>query len=183
MEWIRQGMLCSKDTIGLEWCKMNIMCPVPFLVDADTLRIFAAFCDDQNRGRIGYIDVNPGNPAEILNVSKQPVLDLGESGTFDENGVLPTSILAEESKIYLFYCGFQLQVNVPYTSLLGISVSDDNGDNFRRLHSTPILDRVDNELFIRTGAYVEKKMSIMTYIMQVEINGLILMENVNQYII
>lgn len=122
----------------------------------DVLRIYLTFCDKYNRGRLGYIDVNPDNPSEIYDYSRQPVLDIGNAGCFDDSGVVATSILKYKDLLYLYYCGYQKQVNVPYSSLMGIAVSNDNGNSFRRIKNTPVLERKDGEMFIRTGAGVYK---------------------------
>lgn len=149
--WVRKGKICSKDSWDLEWHKLNTQLPIPYLVNKSRLRLYLTFCDEQNRGRLGYVDVNPNNPAEILDYSKEPLLDVGKKGYFDENGVVSTSILEDEDKLYLYYCGFQKHVNYPYSSLAGIAVSYDGGETFKRIQETPLLERKDNEMFIRTG--------------------------------
>lgn len=158
MKWKKCGMICNKKVFPqLEWYKLNCMCPTPFLLDERTIRIFVAFCDSLNQGRIGYIDVLAYDPGVIIDYSKEPVLDIGKKGRFDENGVLPTSLLYENEQLFLYYCGFQKQAGIPYTSLCGIAVSSDNGNTFERVKETPVLERVDDELFIRTGAFIKKE--------------------------
>lgn len=154
MKWEKKGKLCDNATWNIEWYKMNVMCPVPVLLNESLLRIYVAMCDSQNRGRVGYIDVDPENPSKILNHSEVPVLDIGNPGRFDENGVLPTAVFRDKGRMWMYYCGYQKHVNIPYTSLLGLAYSDDNGETFQRAHEIPILDRRDGELFIRTGAEV-----------------------------
>lgn len=154
--WIRKGKICGNDTWDLEWHKRNTQLPIPYLKNDSTLRLYLTFCDEENRGRLGYIDVNPDNPSEILEYSKTPLLDLGNRGCFDENGVVPTAILEDEGKMYLYYCGFQKQVNYPYSSLTGVAVSIDGGETFSRIKETPLLERKDGEMFIRTGAGIYK---------------------------
>lgn len=154
MKWEKKGKLCDSTTWNIEWYRLNIMCPVPVLLSDSVLRVYVAMCDSENRGRVGYIDVDPDDPSKILGYSETPVLDIGETGRFDENGVLPTAILNEDGKMWMYYCGFQKHVNYPYTSLLGLAYSEDKGNTFHREHEVPILDRRDGELFIRTGAEV-----------------------------
>lgn len=156
MGWLKCGKICDCKTWDLPWYKMNTMTPLPHLRKDGVLRIFLTMCDEQNRGRVGYVDVNPDNPGEILNYSKEPVLDIGDVGMFDEAGVLPTSLYQADDKIWLFYSGYQKQVNYPYTILTGIAYSEDDGDSFQRVHKVPILDRRDEELFIRSGAEILK---------------------------
>ena len=45
-------------------------------------------------------------------------------------------------KIYLYYTGFQTGVNVPHYNFGGLAISED-GENFKRVSSAPILDRSD----------------------------------------
>ncbi len=34
----------------------------------------------------------PDNPKNILKISPNPILDIGQPGAFDENGLLPTTV-------------------------------------------------------------------------------------------
>lgn len=156
MKWIRKGRICGNDTWDLSWHKMNTQMPIPYLIKKDKLRLYLTFCDEKNRGRLGYVDVDPEDPGRILGYSKEPLLDIGRRGRFDENGVVATCILPEGELIYLYYCGFQKHVNYPYSSLTGVAVSRDGGNSFYRLKETPLLERRDDEMFIRTGAGVYK---------------------------
>lgn len=156
MKWIKKGFLCDCNTFNIDWYKKNTMTPLPYLKDG-VLRIYLTICDSENQGRVGYLELNPNNPSEILGFSKKPVLDLGEKGTFDENGVLPTSFLEENGKLYLYYSAYQKQVSVPYTIYSGLAVSEDGGDSFKRVSNAPILDRRNNELHQRSAIEVMKK--------------------------
>lgn len=153
MIWDDAKLIISRDTVDIDWLKLNVMCPVPIVLNNNVIRVYAAFCDERNRGRVGYVDVDRANPSIVLGISEDPCMDIGSPGTFDDSGVLPTCMIQERDTLYMYYCGFQKQVNVPYTSLLGIAVSNDGGNNFHRIKNTPVLERVQGELFIRTGAF------------------------------
>lgn len=129
------------------------MLPTPLLID-ERLRIFIGFCDRSNVGRIGYVDVNPNNPKEIIAISENPVLDIGRNGCFDDNGVVPISVLRKGDEIYLYYVGFQLGVKVPYYMFGGLAISSDNGESFYRYSESPILDRCGDEVYARCGINV-----------------------------
>lgn len=152
MDWTKAELIISKDTVAIDWLKLNVMCPVPIILDDSTLRIYAAFCDEQNRGRVGYIDVDRHNPSIIKHISEKPCLDLGDESSFDDSGVLPTCVIKQKDRLFMYYCGYQKYRDFPYTSLLGLAVSYDGGETFERVKPTPILERVDGEQFIRTGA-------------------------------
>ena len=82
---------------------------------------------------------------------------MGEIGSFDEHGVLPTSLLEEDGKLYLYYSAYQKQVSIPYTIYSGLAVSEDNGDTFNRISNAPILDRRNGELNQRSAIEIMKK--------------------------
>lgn len=158
MKWIKKGLICSHETLNLQWYKKNTMVPLPYLFDENTLRIYVTMCDEQNIGRIGYIDVNPANPSEIIGYSKDPVIDIGEDGCFDDNGVVTASILKDGDKLYMYYSGYQTCVKVPYLIFAGIAVSSDNGKTFTKISKRiPIIDRIDGESGTRCVPFVIKE--------------------------
>jgi len=152
----KKGLICSYQTLDIPWYKKNTMVPITYLIDDKTLRIFIGMCDSENIGRIGYVDVNPNNPSEILDYSKNPSLDIGKEGCFDDNGVLPSGILEEDGKLYMFYSGYQLTKKVPYLIFAGIAVSEDKGKTFTRLSNSPFLDRSNEEYSIRAAANITR---------------------------
>ena len=161
MRWNKKGLICSSKTIDLPWYKKNTMVPLPYLMDDTRLRIFIAMCDAQNIGRIGYVDVNPENPSEILGYSRMPVLDIGEDGCFDDNGVVTASLLKMADSIYLYYSGYQACVKVPYLIFTGVAISADNGNTFTKLSTrVPILDRIDGESATRCVPFVVRENGI-----------------------
>lgn len=156
MKWQKKGFICSSKTIDLPWYKKNTMVPLPYLIDSGRLRIFVTMCDEHNVGRIGYIDVKPDNPEFIIDYSRNPVLDIGEPGGFSDNGVLTSSLLDVDGKLYLYYSAYQSCVKIPYLIFSGVAISEDRGNTFTNLSRAPILDRVDGEIFVRSSPSVLK---------------------------
>lgn len=152
MRWEKKGLIYCPNNES-EWKNQFAMLPTPILL-GNILRIYLGICDKNNVGRIGYVDVEPDNPSKIIKVSDKPVLDIGMKGCFDDNGVVPISILNKDGKIYLYYIGFQLGVNVPYYMFCGLAISNDGGDTFQRYSKTPILDRCGDEIYARCGVNV-----------------------------
>lgn len=153
MKWIKKGRIYQPDA-NHPFGSTRLMCPTPLRLENDLLRIYAGFCDQNGISRVGYIDVNPQNPLQIIDISSQPLLDIGEDGTFDDNGVVPHSIVRKDHKVYLYYTGFQRGVKVDYYMFCGLAVSDDNGQSFSRVQKTPILDRNNEDLYARAGVCV-----------------------------
>lgn len=146
-KWVREGGVVS------EFATL----PTPILLNDDVIRIFIGFCDNNTVGRIGYVDVNADNPSEVINVSNRCVLNLGRPGCFDDNGVVPLSVLRVGDLIYLYYVGFQLATKIPYFMFGGLAISSDNGGTFERVSQSPVLDRKNDELFARCGMFVMKE--------------------------
>ena len=153
LKWLKQGLIYCPDG-SMSWAKQYAFPPTPLLIDQDRLRIFVSFCDENTIGRVGYIDVNPDNPKEILAVSPRPVLDIGKPGRFDENGVLPTCVLPVGRRLYMYYVGFQIGQRVRYYQFEGLAISDDGGNTFERVQEIPVIDRSDGEAVNRTSAFV-----------------------------
>lgn len=156
MKWEKKGLICSSESFNLPWYVKNTMVPVAYLVDDNTLRIFLTMCDEKNIGRIGYIDVNPENPKDIVDFSKEPVLDIGKEGAFDDNGVITASAVVNDDELWLYYSGYQLGVKVPYYIFSGLAISKDKGITAKRYSDAPVLDRKNNDLFLASGGHIIK---------------------------
>lgn len=156
MNWKKQGRV-FKPTGDQWWAKYYAFPPTPLFINEDTLRLYVAFCEEGPVGRIGYVDVDPSDPSTVREVSKEPVLDIGPDGAFDENGILPTRALRVDGQIFLYYVGYQLGDKVPYYQFEGLAISNDGGESFTRHSNVPILDRSDEGFCHRTSAFVMKE--------------------------
>ncbi len=86
-----------------------------------------------------YIDVEAGNPSNILATSNEPILQPGARGTFDWAGVMPTEIITIGSTKYLFYIGWSNRHDVPYHNNLGLAISSDGGITWKKFSDGPVL--------------------------------------------
>src|ERR1700728_2315889 len=100
MSWVKQGLIyCPNGQIS--WAQQYASLPTPVLLRHDRLRVYISSCDEKMIGRVGYVDVDPDNPKNILAVATKPVLDIGAPGRFDENGVVCSCIMKLENKLYM----------------------------------------------------------------------------------
>jgi hypothetical protein len=153
MKWRKLGLLHAPD--GRQaWARTHAMLPTPLMVSPEVLRIYVAHLDERSVGRVGYVDVALSDPTRPLAASQQPILDIGEPGTFDDNGVVPSCVVRAEGRLLLYYYGFQLQTKIPYTIFTGLAASDTIDGPFRRLSRAPLLDRTDAELYLRSAPFV-----------------------------
>src|SRR4051812_40697464 len=111
--WQKLGLVYAPDG-SLPWAASHAFTPTSWMMDEDRIRVYVAFLDSDRVGRVGFVDVSALDPRKILRVSTEPVLDLGEPGTFDDNGVTPLCIVEHEGRLYLYYVGWQLGVKVRY---------------------------------------------------------------------
>lgn len=156
MQFIKKGLIYSLDRKNW-WMDNSTLTPTPFLLNENTIRVFCSIRDANGVGRIGYVDVAANNPAKILKISAEPVLNIGEPGTFDDNGVILGDVVRNGAEIWMYYVGFQLVSKVKFLAYSGLAISKDNGENFTRFSKAPIMDRCDNALFIRAIHGVTKE--------------------------
>lgn len=88
-----------------------------------------------------FVDVEAGNPTKILNIHDKPLFIPGKIGTFDDNGITMTSIVKVNDVKYLYYCGWNKRVSVPYALSIGLAIVKNNGAVFEKLFEGPIMDR------------------------------------------
>ena len=153
MRWRKLGLLYAPGGRNPK-ALSHAMGPTPFVVSNDLIRLYIAHLDEHSVGRIGYVEVKRSDPTRPVAVVEDPVLEIGPPGTFDDNGVVPSSVVQVGNQLRLYYVGFQLQRKIPYTMFSGLAVSEDAGRTFRRASNVPLLDRGHEELFIRSAPFV-----------------------------
>lgn len=134
--WIKKGLIFTapKTRWGLTHC----MLPTPIKLDKNTIRVFYGTRNKKNISCITYQDLKIG--AEIKLQKSKNVISLqhGKLGHFDDNGVLPSSIIKKGKFYYLFYIGWQPRSTTRYSLIAGLSISK-NGKIFKRYSNIPIL--------------------------------------------
>ena len=156
MQWIKHGVIWRPD--GTQpWARTHGMGPTPFQLDDDVIRLYVTCLDDQGRGRPTFIDVSAHDPRQVLREAGRPLLDIGQNGSFDDNGLMATAVVrASPGRIHMYYAGFEILHNIRYRILTGLAVSLDGGETFTRHSTTPMLERSPAELHFRCGPYVMK---------------------------
>lgn len=153
--WAKKGLILEPNK-GIPWMSRNTYVPTADVHQQEGfIRIYFAGWDEQQIGRIGYVDVDIDDPQKIVSISKEPVLETGGTGTFDEHGVGPAYVLNVKEKKYLYYLGFQ-RTETPGVHMIfaGLAVSSDNGNSFERYSKAPILPRIKEDPWLRSAVSV-----------------------------
>jgi hypothetical protein len=141
MHWQKLGLIWEPKA-DQWWNQKYAQLPVPFYIKAENVvRVFFGSADKDIFCRISYIDLNADDLTQQVGGSTEPVIDLGNLGTFDDSGVVPSSYIVKDGKLYLYTVGYQRCGRVPYMLFAGLIESDNNGLSFKRTNVAPILPR------------------------------------------
>ena len=153
MTWVKRGFIYAP-TGETPWALHYAAFPTADVRPDGILRVYYSALDHLNDGRTGYVDLNPDNPSEVVACGKKPVLNIGPLGEFDECGATIFGVADVAGKKLAYYQGWQRCEKVPYLIFTGLAVADQQGINFERHSRVPLLDRTDNEPFIRGAPFL-----------------------------
>jgi hypothetical protein len=153
MRWLKKGLVFASSGI-FDWMVSHASIPVVDRLNDDVLRIYFGARDAQGRSLPGYIEVEADDPRRIRYVHDKPVLPLGKLGAFDDDGIMPCSIVNYDGRKYLYYIGWNRRVTVPYHLSIGLSVSEDGGEHYEKYSEGPICDRSFGEPYFNTAPCV-----------------------------
>lgn len=160
-KWKKLGRVFNpQDVIGKDWLNEFAQAPSVLIFDK-FIRVYFACrpLPDANGQYVSYsafVDFNRNNLFEIINIAKQPILRLGERGTFDEFGTYPASIIRDGNDILAYYGGWTRCESVPFNVAIGLAKSNDNGKTFTKFGQGPIVSYSINEPFILSGPKIRK---------------------------
>jgi hypothetical protein len=154
--WRKLGKIFDPtEFINIGWMHEFAQAPCSLIFE-DFVRIYFSCrprpdVNGQYVSRCAYVDLDKSNLFNILRVSRNSVLELGELGTFDEFGTYPMSVMRYGGAIHAFYGGWTRCESVPFNVAIGYAVSKDGGETFRRFGAGPILSYSPEEPFVLSG--------------------------------
>jgi hypothetical protein len=152
MKWIKKGLLFQPKQSST-WMSSHAQVPT-VLVKDDRLRIYFASRPKQNLSLTTYVDLDINNFSNILYINPKPILELGDLGTFDEHGIMPSSVIEKDGLVYLYYSGWSRGVSLPYSNFTGLAISENGGATFKKYSKGPIIDRTPYEIYSATSPCV-----------------------------
>jgi hypothetical protein len=144
-----------------DWMHSHCQNPTPLLME-DRIRVFfncrpKAGKDGLTVSTATYIDLDRQDPRRIIAPPPGPLLPFGGLGTFDEFGVMAgTVIRMSPAEVWVYYVGWSRCQGVPYNHAIGVAVSSDGGNHFRRLGDGPVISRTVNEPYIQNSPFIMK---------------------------
>lgn len=140
MQWIKKGLILEPHK-NPGWMVSHAAVPFALRVEQDLYRIFFSSRDSFNRSQTGYMEINIQKPKDGFLITNAPILQVGEVGTFDDAGAMPSWIVNHDNSVYLYYTGWNTGVTVPFRNSIGLAISSDRGRTFEKYSAGPILDR------------------------------------------
>ncbi len=154
MKWIKQGRIITLEDIKTDWMQSHTQIPVPHVKQDGIIRIYFS-SRTEGKSRPTFVDIN-GQNMKIVNVNKKPLLELGRPGTFDDSGVMISSIIEHDEKIYMYYIGWNQGKTVCYQNSIGLAISEDGGISFKKYSEGPIVGRSMSDPIFVASPYVIK---------------------------
>lgn len=152
MKWRKLGRIYTPDG-SRDWARAYAILPTVEDLGDGRLRAYYASVDEGRNGRVGALELDARDPTRILSDRADPVLDIGELGSFDDSGVNPSALVQTALGTVLYYVGWQRCERVPYMLFAGAALRQPDG-SFHRLTRVPVLERTQDEPFIRSATSI-----------------------------
>lgn len=142
--WKKLGRIFDPTTIrDRPWLQEFAQAPATLIYD-EFVRVYFSCrpkrdCNGQYVSYTGYVDLDRTNLHRVLRISDNPIMPLGNLGTFDEFGIYPTSVIRSGGGVLAYYGGWTRCESVPYNVAIGLAKSSDGGSTFTKVGSGPVL--------------------------------------------
>lgn len=159
MKWKKLGMLFDPSEHALpNRCVAFAQSPQT-LVLADRVRVYFSTRERDTVGKylshVAYADFSR-DMSRLLGVSTRQVLPLGGLGCFDEHGIFPMNVLRDGDRVLAYTTGWNRKVSVSADASIGLAISHDDGQTFKRHGTGPLLTASLDEPFLVADAFVRR---------------------------
>jgi len=150
--WKKEGLVFNVER-EFEWSQSHAQVPVIDVLD-NKLRIYYATRNKEGKSGISFIETEKDNPKKILYIHTKTLLALGNLGSFDDSGTMPSSIVTVGDRKFLYYIGWTTRGTVPYQNAIGLAVSEDGGISFKKISEGPIITVNHKEPYFSGTSFV-----------------------------
>lgn len=159
--WKKKGLLFNIDDYKNDLITSHASIPFAYQVEENTFRIYFSSRNENGKSLPYYVTANisDGN-IQTIGAPVGPLLNLGKLGTFDDSGIMPSCLIKENDRLFMYYIGWNPQTTVSYRLSIGLAISYDDGLTFERYSEGPICDRNLEEPYFNTAPYVIKENNV-----------------------
>lgn len=163
--WEKKGIILEASDLKADWVCTHVQLPVPLKIDSETLRIFFSARDRECHSHPLYLDVDI-NSFKVKRIQENPLLELGKWGSFDENGISFCSCMVMNDNLYMYYIGWNKAYKLPYKNAIGLAISNDGGNTFKKYSDGPIIDRsMDYPYFVASPFVMRQQGRFRMYLL------------------
>ncbi len=145
------------EKIGIVYGETRAQVPTA-LIRGSEFRIYFSDRNFENKSYIKYIDLAIDHPKDGYRVNHNAILTPGEIGTFDYYGVMPSSLVRiSDKEIFMYYTGWSRRLDIPYHNSVGLAISYDNGESFKRASNGPLFSSNPHEPYFSATPFVLKE--------------------------
>ena len=152
-KWEKLGLVFQPNP-KFSWMRSYSWVPTAFNLEDSLFRVYFSGRNDSNLSTTGFFDIDILQPSKILEVSQEPVINLGSLGLFDDSLAIGCSLVRFEEKIYFYYVGWMQGSRVRYYPSVGLAVSCDGGKTFKKHSNAPLIERSDQEPYGMASPFV-----------------------------
>lgn len=159
--WTKLGKVFDPvDHPGRDWMVSFAQAPATLIRD-DSVRVYFSCrptpdANGQFKSYSAWVDLDRSDLTRVIRVADAPVLPLGDTGTFDEFGTYPFSVIDTPEGVLGYYAGWTRCESVPFDVAIGAALSTDGGARFEKLGPGPILSYSPDEPFVMSGPKIRQ---------------------------
>ncbi len=142
--WHKQGLVyCPTGENVWDQAYAHVVCTDD--AENDRLRVIYSARNTKGQCIPGIIDLDKNDFSNVVKVHKEPILELGEIGMFDDCGIMPTWLLHHPNgEKWLYYIGWTVRNTIPYHNAIGLAVSKD-GIHYEKKFRGPVISTIPTE--------------------------------------
>jgi hypothetical protein len=119
------------------WGPTHALVPNPTVLNDHEVRIHCSFLDADFKGQIGYVDLKISDQIEVIGISKSPILELGNQGSFSQFGTGMGTFWPKCQGGDLIYVGFDRPSGFKFKAFSGIATNEIDSDVYRNIEMVP----------------------------------------------
>lgn len=153
IKWNKQGLIFAPRDHA-DWVQSHAWIPTADPLGDGYVRVYFAGRNGDNLSQVGAFTIHLDRPFDILETTPDPIVKLGDLGSFDDSAVLPCCLVNFQDRKLLYYVGWMQGKRVPFYASIGLAISEDGGASFRKHSHAPLLERNDIDPLFTAAPFV-----------------------------